>query len=128
MDLIGPWVVQVRGKPYEFDTLTVIYTVTNVVELIRVNKTSDVVARKYAQCWLSCYPWLQRCVHDPGGEFVGIEFQTPLQDCHIRDVCTSAKKTQSNAISKKMHQTVGHFLRTLLHGEPPENIAEQRNL
>ncbi len=67
---------------------------TNLVELIRVDKeTSDVVARNYAQCWLSRYPWPQRCVHDPGGggEFVEIELQTLLQDCHIRDVCTSAK-------------------------------------
>ncbi len=77
MDLIGPWVVQVRGNPYEFDALTIIDTVTNLVKLIRVNrKTSDIIARKYAQCWLSCYLWPQRCVHDPGGEFVGIEFQT----------------------------------------------------
>ncbi len=105
MDLIGPWVVQVCGNPYEFDALTVINTVTNLVELIRVEKkTSDVDARKYAQNWLSCY---QRCVHDPGGEFVGIEFQTLLQDCHIRDVCTSAKNPQSNAICKRMHQIVG---------------------
>ncbi len=84
MDLIGPWVVQVCGNPYEFDTLIIIDTVTNLVELIRVDKkTSDIVARKYAQCWLSHYPWPQKCVHDPGGEFVGIEFQTLLQNCHI---------------------------------------------
>ena len=58
MDLIGPWVVQVRGNPYGFDVLTVIDTVTNLVELIRVDKkTSDIVPRKYAQCWLSHYPW-----------------------------------------------------------------------
>ncbi len=55
--LIRPWVVQVRGNPYEFDALTVINTVTNFVELIRVDKKiSDVVTRKYAQCWLSRYP------------------------------------------------------------------------
>ncbi len=42
MDLIGPWIVQVRGRPYEFDALTCIGTVTNLVELIRVDdKTSD---------------------------------------------------------------------------------------
>jgi hypothetical protein len=124
VDLIGPWVLQVHGNPYEFDALTVINTVTNLVELIRVDKkTSDIVARKYAQCWLSCYPWPQRCVHDPGGEF---KFQTLLQDCHIRDVCTSAKNPQSNAICKRMHQTVGNVLRTLLHGEPPQNIADAK--
>ena len=124
VDLIGPWVVQVRGNPYEFDALTVIDTVTNLVELIRIDdKTSDTIARRYAQCWLSRYPWPQRCVHDPGGEFTGIEFQTLLENCQIKDVCTSAKNPQSNAICERMHQTVGNVLRTLLHGEPPQNIA-----
>jgi hypothetical protein len=99
---MGPWVIQVRGNPYEFDALTVINTVTNLVELIRLDKkTSDIVARKYAQCWLSHYPWSQRCVLYPGGEFVGIKFQTLLQDCHIRDVCTGAINSQSNAIVKE---------------------------
>jgi hypothetical protein len=127
VDLIGLWVVQVRGNPYEFDALTIIDTVTNLVELIRVDKkTSDAVARKYAQCWLSHYPWPQRCVHDPGGEFLGIEFQTLLQNCHIKDVCTSARNPQSNAICERMHQTVGNVLRTLLHGEPPQNIADAK--
>ena len=93
MDLIGPWIVQVRGKPYEFSALTVIDTVINLVELVRIDdKTSDNVARKYAQCWLARYPWPQRCIHDPGGEFTGIEFQTLLEKCHIKDACTSAKK------------------------------------
>jgi hypothetical protein len=99
VDLIGPWVVQVCDKPYDFDALTVINTVTNLVELIRVDvKNSDTIERKYAQCWLSCYLWPQRCVHDPGGEFIGVEFQTLLQDCHIRDVCTSAKNPKLNEI------------------------------
>ena len=93
MDLIGPWTIQVRGNPYEFNALTVIDTVTNLVELVRIDqKTSDDVTRKYAQCWLARYPWPQRCIHDPGGEFTGIEFQTLLEKCHIKDACTSAKK------------------------------------
>jgi len=85
VDLIGPWIVQVHGRPHEFDALTCIDTVTNLVELIRVDdKTSETISRRYAQCWLSRYPWPQRCVHDPGGEFTGAEFQTLLQNCHIR--------------------------------------------
>ena len=79
--------------------------------------------RKYAQCWLTQYPWPQRCVHDPGGEFTGEEFQTLLENCQIKDACTSAKNPQSNTICERMHQTVGNVLRTLLHGEPPQNIA-----
>ena len=67
-----------HGRPYEFDALTVIDTVTNLVELIRVeDKTSDTIARKYAQCWLSRYPWPQRCIHDPGGEFTFAEGWPP---------------------------------------------------
>ena len=55
-----------------------------------------------------------------------MEFQTLLENCHIRDVCTSAKNPQSNAVCKRMHQTVGNVLRTLLHGEPPRNINSFR--
>ena len=61
-------------------------------------------------------------VHDPGGEFTGADFQTLLQNCCIKDVCTSAKNPQANAVCERMHQTVGNVLRTLLHGEPPQNI------
>ncbi len=104
--------------------MTCIGTVTNLIELIRVDdKTSETISRRCAQCWLSRYPWPQRCVHDPGGEFTGQEFQTLLQNCRIKDVCTSAKNPQANAVCKRMHQTVGNVLQTLLHGEPPQNIA-----
>jgi transposase InsO family protein len=120
MDLIRPFVIQVCENPYEFSALTAIDNVTNLVELIRVDdKNLETIARKYAQCWLSRYPWPQRCAHDPGGEFTGPEFQTLLKNCHIKDVCTSAKNPQSNAVCERMHQTVGNVLRTLLHGEPP---------
>ncbi len=123
-DLIGPWTFQVCGNLYEFKALTVTDTVTNLVELIRIDdKRSNTVARKFAQCWLMRYPWPQRCVHDPGKEFTGSEFQTLLQNCHIRDVCTTATNPQSYAVCERMHQTVGNVLRTLLHGSPPHNIA-----
>ncbi len=124
MDLIGPWIVQVCGKPSEFSALTAIDTVTNLVELLRIDdKMSDQIARKYAQSWLALYPWPQQCIHDPGGEFTGIEFQTLIENCHIKDACTSIKNPQSNAICERMHQTIGNVIRTLLHGEPPQNIA-----
>jgi hypothetical protein len=38
-------------------------------------------------------------------------------------VCTTAIIPQSNAVCERMHQTVGNVLRTLLHGNPPQNIA-----
>jgi hypothetical protein len=45
------------------------------------------------------------------------------KNCHIRDVCTTAKNPQFNAVCERMHQTVGNVLRTLLHGNSPQNIA-----
>jgi len=127
VDLIGPWVVQVNGKPYGFNALTAIDTVSNLVELVRIdNKTSDHIARLYAQLWLARYPWPERCVHDNGGEFVGPEFQTLMQRCNIKDVTTSAKNPQANAVCEQMHQTVGNVLRILLHGEPPKNITRAK--
>ena len=93
-------------SPFEFPALTAIGTFTNFVELIRVeDKYLEVIARKNEQCWLSWYPWPQRCVHDPGTEFVGPEFQTLLENCHIKDVCTSAMNPQLNAVCERMQQT-----------------------
>ena len=120
-------IVQVRGIPYTFDALTAIDTVTNLVEIVRVDcKTSGHIMRKFALCWLTRYPWPQRCIHDPGEEFTGPEFQTLLQNCHIRDVCTTAKNPQSNSVCERMHQTVRNVLRILLHGEPPQNITDAK--
>jgi hypothetical protein len=127
MNLIGLWTVQVCGRPYKFEAQTVIDTVTNLVELVGIEKkNSDHIMQKFAQCWLTCYPWPQCCIHDPGGEFTGQEFQTPLQNCRIRDLCTAAKNPQSNAVCKRMHQMVGNVLRTLLHGEPPPDMASTK--
>ncbi len=97
---------------------------TNLVKIIRIDdKRSKTVARNFTQFWLMRYPWPQRCIHDPGTEFTGPEIQMLLQNCHIRDVCTTAINPQCYAACERMHQTVGNVLRTLLHGKPPQNIA-----
>ena len=41
VDLIGPWIIQVQGKPYEFNALTAIDTVSNLVELERIDNTTS---------------------------------------------------------------------------------------
>ncbi len=46
MDLIGPWVVQVRGNPYEFDALSIIHTVTNLLELIIADKKTQTLLQE----------------------------------------------------------------------------------
>ena len=127
VDLIGPWTIQVRDKPYEFNALTMIDTVSNLVELVRIDdKTSAHIAKKFAQVWLTRYPWPARCIHDNGGEFIGPEFQLLLEGCRIKDVPTTSKNPQANSICERMHQTVGNVLRTLLHGQPPQQITGAR--
>jgi hypothetical protein len=104
MDLLGPWTVQFRGSPYKVEALTVIDTVIYLVELIRIDdKKSKTVARKFAQYWLTCHPRPWCCIHDLGTEFTGPEFQMLLQNCHIRDVCTTSRNPQSNAVCERMH-------------------------
>ena len=129
VDLIGPWKIQVRGKPYEFNALTCIDTVTTLTELVRIDcKKSQHVSMKFRQCWLARYPWPQRCVHDNGGEFTGWEFQRTLEKTHIKSAPTTSHNPQANAICERMHQTVGNILRTLLHENPPRDVKGAKEL
>ena len=102
VDLIGPWRIQLGPRTVEFNALTCIDPVTNIVELIRVdNKTSLHVSQQFQNAWLSRYPWPRRCVHDNGGEFTGMEFQTMLQRTAISDRPTTSRNPQSNAICER---------------------------
>lgn len=118
VDLIGPWTIPINGMEVEFNALTCIDPVTNLVELARIDrKTSQHIAQKFENCWLSRYPMPMKCVHDNGGEFIGWEFQQLLERCGIRDCPTTSRNPQGNSVCERMHQTVGNVLRTLLHGE-----------
>ena len=130
VDLVGPWKVKARGKIYEFNALTIIDPVTNLVELVSIRrKTSDEIKRRFSQTWLARYPWPQRCIHDNGGEFTGWEFQELLSQANIQDVPTTSYNPTANAVCERMHQTMGNVLRTLMHGRrPPQNLAEAKDI
>jgi hypothetical protein len=129
IDLIGPWEVKVNGRKVEFNALTCIDTASNLVELIRIdNKTTRNIRDKFTQCWLCRYPRPMRCVHDKGGEFIGSSFQWLLELFSIKDVCSTSKNPQSNAVCERMHQTVGNVLRTLVHANPPQNMTQARDI
>ena len=129
-DLIGPWKVQTRtGRIYEFSALTSVDRVTGLAELIRIdNKTSEHVARKFEESWLSRYPRPFSCCHDNGGEFSGWEFQKLLNDFGIKDIPTTSRNPASNGICERMHLTVGNVLRTLIHTQPPGTLADAKTL
>ena len=129
VDLIGPWKIQVHGKPVEFNALTCIDTALNLVELIRIdNKSCPHVTEKFKQAWIARYPLMKRCVHDMGGEFTGGTFQRLLTQLNIKDAQSTSKNPQSNSICEQMHQTVGNILRTLLYSNPPQNMAQARDI
>ena len=119
----------VHTRGYEFKALTSIYPVTNLVELTRINNaTSEEITRTFAQSWLTRYPWPTRCVHDNGGEFIGWGFQELLAKCNIKDVSTTSCNPTANSVCKRMHQTVGNILRTLLLEDPPITVIAVNDL
>ena len=116
INLIGPWKVKVNGQQVEFNALTCIDMASNLVKLIRDdNKTATHIRDKFTQSWLCQYPRPVQCLHDKGGEFIGQNFQWLLEIFSIKDVCSTSKNPQSNAICcERMHQTVNNVLRTLV--------------
>ena len=124
VNIIGPWPVKVGNETITFRALTCIDPITNLVEMARVeDKTSRHVGTIFENLWLSQYPRPERCIYDNGGEFTSWEFQTMLQLNQIKGVPITTKNPQANAISERMHQTVGNILRTLMHVHPPQNMA-----
>ena len=112
-----------------FLALTIIDPITNLTELVRINtKESERAARKFAQTWLSRYPWLERCIHDNSGEFTGYKFQKIPEQSNIKDVPTTSRNPTANAVCERMHQTVGNVLRTLVHDNPPRGTRQAKDL
>ena len=129
VDLIGPWTFEMAGQKIQFHALTAIDTVTNLVELIRVdNKTAAHVAQQLENVWLSRYPRPLHCIYDQGGEFTGYHFQRLLQRHGIKGHPISSKNPQANAICERMHQAVGNSLRALTTMNPPDGIATATQL
>jgi hypothetical protein len=46
----------------------------------------------------------------------------------MKDVCSTSKNPQSNAICKRMHQKITNVLRTLVQTNPPQNMTQARDI
>jgi hypothetical protein len=126
VDLIGPWTTSVDGHELEFDALTFVDPVTDLVELARTqNKTAALVGMMFENTWLSAgCPRPTCCVHNNGGEFTGADFQRTLELNGAKDAQTAVKNPQSNATCKRMHQTAANVLRALSHARPPQSALQ----
>jgi hypothetical protein len=111
INLIGPWKVKVNGQQIELNALTCVDTALNLVKLICVdNKTAEHMRDKFTQSWLCQYPCPVRCLHDKGGKFIRQNFQWLSKIFSIKDVWSTSKDPQPNAICERMHQTVNNML------------------
>ncbi len=109
--------------------MTYIDAALNLVKLISVdNKTAKHTRDKFTQSWLFQYPCPVQCLHDKEGEFIGQNFQWLLEILSIKDIYSTSKNPQSNAICEKIHQTVTNVLRTLVHTNPPHNMTQARDI
>ncbi len=130
VDSIGNWSIKIRGVTLEFNALTMIDPVTNLVEIAQYpskSKNSRDAARLFENTWLSRYPRPLSCVHDGGPEFQD-EFQTLLRQSAIRSKPISPYTPTANAIIESVHKTIGQVLRVYLELRPPRVQAEARRL
>ena len=129
VDLIGPWTTLVNGQELEFKVLTIIDTVTNLLEIVRIdNKKSRNIAQLFANIWLSQYLWPAQIIHDNGREFIGYEFQDMMRSLGITSKPTTVKNLQSNVIVKRLHKTMADILQVMLHVDLPHNEPNTTNM
>ena len=119
----------VNGQELEFKALTIMDTVTNLLEIVLIdNKTSKNITQLFANMWLSMYLWPAHVTHDNGGEFIGHEFQEMLRTLGITAKPTTVKNPQANAIVERLHKTMADILRVMIHVDPPQNEPHTTNM
>jgi transposase InsO family protein len=129
INTIGPWTLQVSNQQVEFKALTIIDTVTNLVELVRLDNGSAAhAALQFENTWLARYPRPDSVIHDQGKEFIGFHFQQMLQRNGVRSHPTTVKNPQANAICERMHHTVGNTLHMLSTLNPPAGVDTANRL
>ena len=129
VDLIGPWQVNIGTRILLFQALTCIDTVTNLAEVIRIdNKSSVHISMLFENNWLARYPRPSRCIHDNGGEFTGAAFSHMLHANGIKDVTTTVKNPQANAVCERLHQSISNTLRSMLRAHAPSSIDQSNDI
>ena len=124
---LKPWNVTISSGVFTFQALTCIDTVTNLAEIICIgNKSSVHISMLFENNWLAWYPCPSCCIHDNGGEFTGAAFSHMLHANGIKDITTTVKNPQADAICKCLHQSISNTLWSMLCAYPPNN-TEQTN-
>jgi transposase InsO family protein len=77
---------------------------------------------QFENIWLSRYPRPQHCTHDQDTDFIGAEFQYMLMRSGIKDVPTTVRNPQANAICEQLHQLIANTLQILLNQNKTTNV------
>ena len=117
VDGIRPWKVSVPdNKTIQFYALTCIDPVTNLIEILHFHgpPTAEKMKCLFENHWLARYPHLEKIVHDNGPEFLGHDFQFPLDYAGIKPTNISTHTPTSNSIIEASHKIIRQVLHTLL--------------
>jgi hypothetical protein len=130
IDSIGPWNIKLNGQQMQFNALTCIDPVTNLVEIFQYPnaKTSDEARQLFENGWLARYPRPLRCVSDNGPEFSGHDFQFMLIDAGVKHVRISSHTPTANAVIESVHRTIGQVIRTFIDLHPPQDALSASRL
>ena len=128
VDSIGPWRVTVNGQQMIFRALTMIDTVSNLVEIKRCRATGLDTARTFEREWLYRYPRPNKCIHDNGPEFNNHDFQFLLTDWGVKAHPISVANPQANSICERLHLTVANLISVFVHSNPPQTAQAATNL
>ena len=114
VDLIGPYTIPRKGKnPLKLWCLTMIDRATGWFEMAQIpNKTAAQIADITEKTWFTRYPLPQRIVFDRGTKFMAEFAKICHNDYGLKRKPITTRKHQSNAITKRIHQTIGNIIRT----------------
>ena len=77
-----------------------------------LNKTAAEIANITERTWFTCYPLPQRIVFDRGTKFMAEFAKMCHNDYFLKRKHITTRNPQSNAIIKRINQTIGNIIRT----------------
>ena len=93
--------------------LTMINPATSWFDMTEIKtKSTEAIANKIEEMWLSQYPWPSKTILEQGNEFMKEVIQMIEQYYGITCQPITTQNPQANSILERDHQIIGNILRT----------------
>ena len=101
------------GKTIFLQAVTILDPATGWIEIRTVpSARADLVSNVVELTWPTRYPLPSKVIVDHGNEFL-VEFKIMIQvDYGIKVKAFTSRNPQTNSILERVHQTIGHIIRT----------------